>query len=234
MDLSALPTWEYLQKRMTWDQLGQVRGRRVRDFGCGNGATAAHLAALGNEVVAADPAPPPPGERFSGDVLSLEGSLEALEGLEDFDLILCHNVLEYVEDKPTLVRALADRLKSGGTLSLVKHNRPGRVMQMAVLLNAFDRAKALLDGADDGQAEAYGAIRYYEDGDVTRWATELRLEKTLGQRTFWDLQQNQDIQRDSRWREEMLELEHRVSQRSEYRSIAFFHHLFFVKNPNSL
>ena len=231
MDLSALPTWEYLQKRMTWDQLGQVRGRRVLDFGCGNGATAAHLAALGNRVTAVEPFPPPAEERFSGDFLFLEGSLE---GLEDFDLILCHNVLEYVEDKPTLVRALADRLKAGGTLSLVKHNRPGRGMQMAVLLNAFDRAKGLLDGADDGQAEAYGAIRYYEDGDVTRWVPELRLTKTLGQRTFWDLQQNQDIQRDSRWREEMLELEHRVSTLPEYQAIAFFHHLFFVKSQNSL
>ena len=131
-----------------------------------------------------------------------------------------------------VVRALADKLKPGGTLSVIKHNRPGRVMQMAVLLDDFDRANALLDGGDDAQAVAYGAIRYYEDGDISRWAPELKLTKTLGQRTFWDLQQNQEKQTDPQWQAQMLALERRVSSLPEYLSIAFFHHLFFEKSEN--
>lgn len=227
-----MPTWEYLQKRMTWAQLGGVRGKRVLDFGSGNGACAAHFAALGNEVVAVEPALPLPEERFSGDYTQLTGSVEVLAALAPFDLILCHNVLEYAADKAAVVRALADRLKPGGTLSVIKHNRPGRVMQMAVLLDDFDRANTLLDGGDDARAVAYGAIRYYEDGDISRWAPELKLNKTLGQRTFWDLQQNQEKQADPQWREQMLALEHRVSSLPEYLSIAFFHHLFFEKTEN--
>ena len=43
MELDRLPTWEYLQKRMTWEQLGEVKGKRVLDFGSGNGACAAHF-----------------------------------------------------------------------------------------------------------------------------------------------------------------------------------------------
>ena len=77
-----------------------------------------------------------------------------------------------------------------------------------------------------------GAIRYYEDGDISRWAPELKLTKTLGQRTFWDLQQNQEKQTDPQWRAQMLALERRVSSLPEYLSIAFFHHLFFEKSEN--
>ena len=29
MELDRLPTWEYLQKRMTWEQLGEIKGKRV-------------------------------------------------------------------------------------------------------------------------------------------------------------------------------------------------------------
>lgn len=230
MKAEDLPTWEYLQKRMTWAQLGEVKGKRVLDFGSGSGASAAHFAALDNEVVAVEPAPPE--ECFPGEYTFLKGGVEALAGLEPFDLILCHNVLEYVQDKAAVVRVLADKLKPGGTLSVIKHNRPGRVMQMAVLLNEFDRAHALLDGGDDAQAVAYGAIRYYEDGDIPRWAPALKPVKTLGQRTFWDLQQNQDRQTDPAWRERMLALEHRVADRPEYLAVAFFHHLFLEKSAN--
>ena len=45
--------------------------------------------------------------------------------------------------------------------SLVKHNRNGRVMQMAVLLDDFEKANALMDG-EDSMASKFGAIRYYE------------------------------------------------------------------------
>lgn len=230
MDLSSLPTWELLQKKMTWDQLAFLKGKRILDFGSGNGATAAHFAELGNHVTAIEPDGETVKGRFPGEYVQLTGSLEALEGLPEgsFDAVLCHNELEYVPDQAGTVKALRGKLKPGGLLSVLKHNRPGRVMQMAVLLNNFEAANALLDG-EEGQAAAYGAIRYYADEDVARWEPGLRLVKTLGQRTFWDLQQKQEIQADPQWQTDMLALEHRVSTLPEYQAIAFFHHLFFEK-----
>ena len=65
---------------------------------------------------------------------------------DSFDLIICHNVLEYIDDKKTAITEMSRLLKTGGTLSIVKHNRFGRVMQMAVLLNDINRANDLLDG----------------------------------------------------------------------------------------
>ena len=42
-------------------------------------------------------------------------------------------------------------------------------------------------------ASKYGAIRYYEDTDIEKWCPELAITKILGMRTFWDMQQNQEI-----------------------------------------
>ena len=55
------------------------------------------------------------------------------------------------------------------------------------------------------------------------------LEKILGIRTFWDLQQNQEIQEDKAWQEQMLEIELKVSDLEEYKSIASFHHVILRK-----
>lgn len=145
-----------------------------------------------------------------------------------FDMILCHNVFEYAEDRENILKEFRRLLKPDGYISIVKHNRPGRVMQMVVLLNNFESANNLLDGKDSN-AVKYGAIRYYEDSDLLKWCPDLKIKEIHGARTFWDLQQNQEIQRDEEWQKEMLNIESRVSDIKEYQDIAFFHHLILEK-----
>lgn len=111
---------------------------------------------------------------------------------------------------------------------IVKHNRAGRVMQMAVLLDDFEKANEILDGKDS-TASKFGTIRYYEDNDITKWEPQITISDILGIRTFWDLQQNQQKHGDEAWQEKMLQLELRVSQMREYKNIAFFHHLLLKK-----
>lgn len=147
---------------------------------------------------------------------------------ETFDMIICHNVLEYAEDRADIVKQFARVLKSDGKISIVKHNRAGRVMQMVVLLNDFEHAQSLLDG-NDGMASKYGAIHYYRDADIEKWCTELVITKTFGIRTFWDMQQNQEIHKDADWQDKMVEIEMRVSDMDGYKDIAFFHHLMLEK-----
>lgn len=231
MDLNCLPTWEQLMKRIVWNQLGDIKGKRVLDFGSGIGVTANYLAAK-NEVIAIEPSEESVNERWQDNVYEqMIGSTEQLRTFADesFDLIICHNVLEYVQDRENIMNEFSRILKPNGKISIVKHNRPGRVMQMVVLLNEFEKAHSLLDG-DDGMTSKYGAIHYYEDDDIEKWCTQLRITKTLGIRTFWDLQQNQEIQKDAGWQDKMVEIEMRVSDMDEYRKIAFFHHLTIEKN----
>ena len=231
MNTERLPPWERLMKQMVWQQLGEIHNCRVLDFGSGNGITACYYARC-NQVTAIEPSAEMLAERWTDEpYLQLNGSTERLKKLPDesYDLILCHNVLEYAEDRKEIVQEFARLLKPDGLLSVVKHNRAGRVMQMAVLLNAFDKAHALLSG-EAGEASRYGAIHYYEDRDIEKWSDQLQIIQTLGMRTFWDLQQNQECHKDQEWQKQMLELENRVSNLEEYKAIAFFHHLLIRKS----
>ena len=99
---------------------------------------------------------------------------------------------------------------------------------MAVLLDDFEKANALLNG-EDSTASKFGAIRYYEDSDVTKWHSDIYIDQIYGIRTFWDLQQNQEKHSDEDWQENMMQLEMRVSTIHDFINIAFFHHMIIKK-----
>lgn len=228
--LTELQSWERLFKKIVWAQLGDIKGKRILDFGSGEGITANHFAAK-NEVVAVEPWDEMLKNAWKDNgYKQIVGDINALAQFEDeaFDVVICHNVLEYIDDKAAVIKELARVVKKDGFISIAKHNRPGRVMQMAVLLDDFDKAHALLDG-ENSAASKFGAIRYYEDSDVVEWCSELHIDECYGIRTFWDLQQKQEKHDDEEWQAKMLELEQRVSQLEEYRNIAFFHHLILKK-----
>lgn len=228
--LSDLQPWESLMKRIVWRQLGDICDKKILDFGSGIGITANYLAEY-NDVIAIEPDEGSVEERWTDNQYTqIIGSTDELRKFDDeiFDMIICHNVLEYAEDRANIVKEFARILKPNGKISIVKHNRAGRVMQMVVLLNDFEHAHSLLDG-NDGMASKYGAIRYYEDTDIEKWCPDLEITKTLGMRTFWDMQQNQEIHRDADWQEKIVEMEMRVSDMDGYKDIAFFHHLMLEK-----
>lgn len=229
-NLTELGAWERLLKKIIWAQIGDIKGKYILDFGSGEGITANHFA-KDNSVVAVEPWDEMLQNRWADyDYTQIQDDVTCLSQFKDntFDMIICHNVLEYIDDKASVIQELTRVLKPGGTLSLAKHNRAGRVMQMAVLLDDMSKAHALLDG-ENSAASKFGAIRYYEDNMVSEWAPSLHLTNCYGIRTFWDLQQNQEKHELEEWQDEMVKLEIRVSQMDEFRNIAFFHHLLFTK-----
>jgi SAM-dependent methyltransferase len=229
-ELKDLPAWERLFKKIVWKQLGDIKDKNILDFGSGEGITANYFAEK-NCVVAVEPWEDMLKDAWTdNEYRQIIGDVNSLKEFEDncFDIIICHNVLEYIDDKENVIRELERVLKPNGFISLVKHNRNGRIMQMAVLLDDFDKANALLDG-ENSTASKFGAIRYYEDSQIEEWSSGLFIEKTFGIRTFWDLQQNQEKHSDEEWQEKMMKLELRVSELEDFIDIAFFHHLIIRK-----
>ena len=228
--LNQLPTWEKLAKQIIWKQIGELKGKTILDFGSGAGITANYFAA-DNPVTAIEPSEDMLAQQVnSNGYRQIVGSTDELKKLPSdlFDYILCHNVLEYADDREIIVGEFYRLLKPNGKLSIVKHNRNGRVMQMVVLLNNFDEANNLLDGRNSN-AQQFGIINYYDDNDISNWCSGFVLRLSFGLRTFWDLQQNQEIQKDEEWQKKMIDIEMRVSQNPDFQRIAFFHHYIFEK-----
>ena len=140
--LNQLPTWEKLAKEIIWNQIGELIGKTILDYGSGTGITANHFAER-NNVIAIEPSEDMLEKQVNiNNYQQLIGSLDELKKLQNdsFDYIICHNVLEYADDREDIVREFYRLLKPKGKLSIVKHNRNGRIMQMVVLLNNFDEA----------------------------------------------------------------------------------------------
>ena len=145
--LNQLPVWEKLAKQIIWKQIGKVTGKTILDFGSGAGITADYFAA-DNQVTAIEPSEDMLNQKVNRNgyrqIVGITNELKKLPS-DSFDYILCHNVLEYVNDGEIIVREFDRLLKKNGKLSIVKHNRNGRVMQMVVLLSNFDEASNLLN-----------------------------------------------------------------------------------------
>ncbi len=230
MSFKDIAPWELLQKKMTWEQLNFIHDKKVLDFGSGNGITADHFAKY-NEVIAIEPDENMLQNRVTENhYIQIKGDLEELKNFEDnsFDVILCHNVFEYADERVEIIKEFSRILKTNGHLSILKHNKAGRVMQMVVLLNNFEHANELLEGKN-GHAQQFGTIKYYEDKEILKWSDKFKIEKILGMRTFWDLQQNQELHKDKKWQEQMLAMEMKVSELEEYKAIASFHHIILRK-----
>ena len=117
---------------------------RVLDLGCGTGTVAVRLARLGLHVTLLDSSLPmlDIAKRSAqqaavadnialrhGDAAELAKSFDA----ESFDVILCHNLLEYVDDPAAVLRNAARALRgSSAVLSVVVRNQAGEVLKAAI------------------------------------------------------------------------------------------------------
>ena len=116
MDDKGVTPWELLQKKMTWEQLKYVHNKKVLDFGSGSGMTANHFA-IDNEVIAIEPNEKMLQDRFTENAyIQIKGDMKDLKNFEDesFDVILCHNVFEYVAERKEIIKEFSRILKRNG------------------------------------------------------------------------------------------------------------------------
>lgn len=225
--------WGLLFYRVVFEQLPKLKGAKILDFGSGFGFTASHLA-KNNDVIAIEPnAEMVTMSVTDDDYHQIIGDITQLKQFSDesFDLIICHNVLEYAEDRQAIVQEFYRLLKSNGVLSIVKHNQAGRIMQKVVFENNVDEALSLLSGAPI-EAMNFGAVHYYEVSELLDWMKphHIFIQKTLGVRTFWGLQQNNNLKNDPVWQDRMFEIEMKVYELEAYINISFFNHILLTKN----
>lgn len=220
--------WGKLFYLCVWKQIPEMYGKKILDFGSGFGITAEYLSE-NNDVIAVEPSEDMIKIGVKKDIKfrQITGGLEALRQFKDesFDCIFCHNVFEYVEDRGVILEEFRRLLKKDGFVSVIKHNKAGRIMQKAVFDYDIDAVKALLNG-ERNTSKNFGEIKHYEDADLQ--ISGFQIEKNYGICAFYGLQENK-IKYQNGWSETMLDIEMSVSENEVFRSIAFFHHIILRK-----
>ncbi len=219
--------WGKLFYKVVWHNL-QLEGKNILDFGSGFGVTANYLAKT-NTVTAVEPNEQMLEHRIcENDYQQLCGSIKILQSMPDrsFDVIVCHNVLEYLKEneREELFTAFQRLLKPDGFLSIVKHNKTGKIMQKAVFEYKIEEALSLLHEGTAISAN-FGTIYEYENRELERLAQgAFAIEKICGVRTFFGLQRN-EWKTEPDWATKMYELECEVEEHPAFREVAFFQHL---------
>lgn len=221
--------------RMFYDQIFQqlvlpeTPKKKILDFGAGFGITSAYYGKC-HDVTAVEPSEEMRNLRVSGSYTLIPQGLDYLSTIAEntYDIVLCHNVIEYVDNRNEILSRLVRVLKPGGILSIIKHNLLGRVMTMAVLP---DDPKAALDLLNETpETSMFGSRSVYSQADLeSAFGDVMSLSKCYGIRAFFGLSSNNEVKYTDDWYKPMLELETRASTMEEFRKVAFFNHLIYTK-----
>lgn len=224
--------WGRMFYELIYKQLNIPDDKRIRilDFGAGFCITANHYA-RNHEVIAVEPNEEMYSLRIEkSDYTLIRQGLDYLKTVPDnsVDVAICHNVLEYAEEKEEILKQLVRILKPEGILSVIKHNLLGRVMGSAVL---GDNPKAALDLLNDvAEDSMFGNRSVYSNQSLIDALSEnMVLIDLYGIRAFFGLSSNNEIKFTDEWYQAMLELEIVAGTMDEFRKIAFFNHLIFKK-----
>ena len=201
----------------------------VLDIGGGTGGYAVRVAGLGHRVSVVDPSPDAlaaldrrarehgVADRVTGQQGDLS-TLVDLVGPEGADVVLCHGVLEVVEDAPAALATLRRVLRPGGTLSLLVAQRHAAVVARA-MAGHFQQARDLLDagGAPAGRA---GRRFTREELDSLLLAGGFEVVSVHGVRVFADLVPGSLLDLEPGATQALVELEEAVADRPEYFPLA--------------
>jgi S-adenosylmethionine-dependent methyltransferase len=208
------------------------------DVGSGTGAMAVRLARFGIHVTLLDSsramleiAKRTAQEAGVTDKVVLQhGDATRLTNLfhpASFDVILCHNVLEYLDDPTAVLCGAAHTLRdSSAILSVLVRNRAGEVFKAAIQAGDLAVAETNLT-AEWGQESLYGGrVRLFTPDSLQAMlkAESLAVIAERGIRVLADYLPSR-ISRSAEY-ERILELERKLSSRPEYAAVARYTQCF--------
>jgi S-adenosylmethionine-dependent methyltransferase len=213
-----------------------TRSMHALDVGCGTGAIAVRLARLGLHVTLLDASVPMLNfaeraareagvtERIAlkhGDAVQLATLFDA----GSFDLILCHNILEYVDDPCAVLRTVDRALREASSIiSVLVRNQAGEVLKAAIKDGDLAAAENNLTAEWTHESLYGGKVRLFAAESLQAMLLESSLAITAerGVRVLSDylppsVSRNDEYQR-------IFELERKLGRRPEFATVARYTH----------
>lgn len=216
---------------------------RALDLGCGTGVTAVRLARLGIHVTAIDcsAAMLDIAQRAAHEagvaekMVVTHGEAAQLANLfptRSFDVVVCHNILEYVDDPGAVLRDAADTLRGpSAIISVLVRSQAGEVLKAAIRTGDLDGAENGLM-AEWGKESLYGGrVRLFSNDYLQRTLTAARLTLIVdrGVRVVADYLPPA-VSRDTKY-QRILELEHKLGMRAEFAAVARYRQCLLRPDP---
>jgi len=227
------------------DFLPQAPGSlRVLDLGCGTGAIATRLARLGHHVTLLDASLPmlDLAKRAARDagvtekIVLKHGDAAQFSNLfqdASFDVILCHNILEYVDDPCAVLRSAARALRGpSSVISVLVRNQAGEVLKAAIKDGDLAATEQYLTAEWAHESLYGGRVRLFTAESLQAMLRESSLAVTAdrGVRVISDylpprVPRNHEYGR-------IVELERKLGRRPEFAAVArYTHYLAYRAAP---
>ncbi|MFA3874390.1 methyltransferase [Streptomyces sp. MMCC 100] len=231
-----------LRTAVVWDVLQDALDRRVKatgrqtldvlDTGGGSGNFAVPVAGLGHRVTVVDPSPNAlfALERRAAEadvadrVRGVQGDARGLFDVVErggYDAVLCHGVLEYVDDPAEGVRNAVAALRADGVLSLLAAGLGGAVLARA-LAGHFTEARQALADPDGRWGTGDPVPRRFTAEQLTGLveAAGLRIGAVHGVRVFADLVPGVLVDTEPGAMDALLKLEAAAAELTAFHSVA--------------
>jgi len=225
-----------LRSELAWENVrcflpGNASTRSALDVGGGTGFASVQLARMGYEVVLLDSSEEmlriareqvrdgSVAARISfchGDA----GRLPELFDAESFDIVVCHNLLEYGENPSAIVRDIANVLRKDAELSVLVRNRAGEVLKDAIKSRDWKLAVANLTAETVVDSLYDEPVRVFSLAEVRDLLARAGLEVVAeyGVRVFFDYLDLENLA-DAGY-SQIFELESALGVRPEFAAIA--------------
>ena len=217
-----------------------TRSLRALDLGCGTGTAAVRLARLGIHVTLLDSAPAmlDSAKRMvqeagvDGEVALKHGDAAQVANLfpvGSFDIVLCHNILEYVDDPSAVLSAAAQVLRTDSTgkgiLSILVRNRAGEVFKAGIEAGDLGAAERNLSAAWGYESLFGGRVRLFtlDSLQVMTKGASLAVTAERGVRVISDYLPPTVSRREEY--ERIFELERKLGSRPEFAAVARYIHI---------
>jgi S-adenosylmethionine-dependent methyltransferase len=206
------------------------------DIGAGTGAMAVRLARLGLHITLLDSSLPMLefAKRAAQEARVVErialkhsdvSQLETLFSTESFDVVLCHNILEYVDDPRAVLRSAARALRGPSSIiSVLVRNQAGEVLKAAIEDGDLAATERNLS-ADWAHESLYGGkVRLFTAEGLHAILLESPLAVTAerGVRVLSDYLPPR-VSRNDEY-ERIFELERKLGRRPEFAAVARYTH----------
>jgi S-adenosylmethionine-dependent methyltransferase len=208
--------------------------RDVLDIGGGTGGLAVRVGALGHRVTVVDPSPDAlaaldrRAREHDVEVVGRQGDLSSLldvVGPAGADVVLCHGVLEVVDDPAAALVSLGRVVRPGGVLSLLVAQRHAAVVARA-MAGHFQQALAMLDPQTAAAPSGRSGRRFSHD-ELTALVADagFTVDGVHAIRVFTDLVPGSLLDLEPGASAALVELEQAVAARPEYLPLATQLHL---------